>query len=442
MTGACPYDTDGLPAVRAGVAKTVITPALGTGLAGYFHERIATYVKEDLHCHALILQSGDSRLVLVSCDVICFSNQMADEIKRLVQERTGIGPEFMLLHATHTHTGPVMRENALLPCDSAYLDELPARIADTVANAAAAMFDAFLVVGRREEHSVGSNRLGRQPDGNEVFGTTDTLGPAGPIDPEVLSLAVRDAEGAMRALAVNFAMHPDVIGGSSADFISPDWPGYVGDTVASVYGNDVVTVFLNGTCGDINHHEWESTRRPDSGPAKSIQMGRVIAAAAIAAAETGEVLESAECRAALEVLQIPFYTRDEAFLAEMQAIRAKPEAERGGWESVSLGESERWTHDGEIARVPVQALRFGDVVFVGLPGEVFVRWGLEIKHWSPGRFTFVAELANGWFGYIPTTDQAQRNAYGAKPILSRQLVADGGRQIADTAQVLMCSLWE
>ncbi|MCK5805168.1 MAG: hypothetical protein KAI66_20215 [Lentisphaeria bacterium] len=442
MSTACPYDIKGLPTTQAGVAKTVITPPLGTGLAGYFHERIATSVKSDLHCHVLVLGSGENRLALISCDVICFSNEMADEIKKLVHERAGIAPEFVLIHATHTHTGPVMHQIALLPCDTDYLAQLPGHIADTVAEATADLFDCFLVAGRREESSVGSNRLGRRSDGQEVFSKTDVLGPAGPIDPEVLSLAVRDATGSMRAMVVNYAMHPDVIGGGSADFFSPDWPGYVGDTISDVYGEDVVTVFLNGACGDINHREWTPTRLPQGGPAKSLQMGRVIASAAIAAAETGEVLEAAECRGSLEVLEIPFFTRDEAFLAELEVIRTKSEAERVGWEKVILGASERWRHDGEIARVPVHAMRFGDVVFVGLPGEVFVRWGLEIKHWSPGRFTFVAELANGCVGYIPTTDQAQRGAYGAKPILSRQLIADGGRQIADAVQVLVCSLWE
>ena len=442
MPTTCPYNIDGLPSVQAGAAKTVITPPLDTGLAGYFHERIATSVKSDLHCHVLVLQSGDARLALISCDVICFGNEMADETKRLVLERAGIPPEFVLLHATHTHTGPVMRKIALLPSHDEYLAGLPGRIADTVARATEDMFDAFLVVGRREETNVGSNRLGRQPDGEEVFGKTDVLGPAGPIDPEVLSLAVRDTDGTMRAMVVNYAMHPDVIGGGSADFFSPDWPGYVGDTISDVYGDEVVTVFLNGTCGDLNHREWSDTRLPCGGPAKSIQMGRTIASAAIAAAETGDVIESAECRGELEVLEIPFFTRNEAFQAEMEAIQAKPEAERKGWEKVILGACERWKHDDEIARVPVHTMRFGDLVFVGLPGEVFVRWGLEIKHWSPGRFTFVAELANGWLGYIPTTDQAHRGAYGAKPILSRQLIADGGRQMTDTAQILMCKLWE
>ena len=86
-------------------------------------------------------------------------------------------------------------------------------------------------------------------------------------------------------------------------------------------------------------------------------------------------------------------------------------------------------------------LRCGDVM-VGLPGEVFSRWGLELKHWSPAPFTLVVELANGCFNYIPTTDQANRGAYGAKPVLSRALEADAGRKLADQAQVMMWELWE
>jgi hypothetical protein len=92
--------------------------------------------------------------------------------------------------------------------------------------------------------------------------------------------------------------------------------------------------------------------------------------------------------------------------------------------------------------VTVQAIRLGDLMFIGLPGEIFTKWGLEIKHWSPAKFTFIAELANDWFGYIPTSDQAHRGAYGAKPILSRRLDADGGRQMTDAVQVMMWDLWE
>jgi len=90
----------------------------------------------------------------------------------------------------------------------------------------------------------------------------------------------------------------------------------------------------------------------------------------------------------------------------------------------------------------VQAFRVGEIAFVGLPGEIFVAHGLEVKKWSPAAFTFIAELANDWFGYVPTTDQAERGAYGARPILSRRLSSDAGRRMTDAIQKALWKLWE
>jgi len=71
-----------------------------------------------------------------------------------------------------------------------------------------------------------------------------------------------------------------------------------------------------------------------------------------------------------------------------------------------------------------------------------VRIGLDIKHWSPAPFTMVVELANARVStYVPSTDQAGRGAYGAKPILSRWLCDDAGRRMADAAVVMLHRLW-
>jgi len=90
----------------------------------------------------------------------------------------------------------------------------------------------------------------------------------------------------------------------------------------------------------------------------------------------------------------------------------------------------------------VQVIRFGDLLIVGLPGEVFTEWGLEIRRWSPAPWTIIVELANDALGYIPSTDQAMRGGYGAKPILSRRLIADAGRRITDWVQAAMWEVWE
>ena len=56
------------------------------------------------------------------------------------------------------------------------------------------------------------------------------------------------------------------------------------------------------------------------------------------------------------------------------------------------------------ASTEVQVLRVGETFYVGLPGECFVEYGLEVKRHAPER-TFVISLANGELqGYIVTPE--------------------------------------
>ena len=425
--------------MRAGSARVEITPPLGTSLAGYFADRVSDAVADPLFARAVVVENSGKRLALVSCDLICLTRDTTDAAVERIAKQCGIGPDRVLICATHTHTGPNTRRagKQTIPVNDEWLDALPGRIAAAVETACADMFDAVLVPGRQSECGFGSNRLGRLRDGTEVFGKDQALGPAGPIDPEVLALAVRQHDGTVRAMIANHAMHADATGGTH---ISAGWPGKVGRTISEVYGAQAVTVFLNGCCGDINHHHWEPKRMASRGQLRTDQMGRALAGLVINAVEMGEPMETAMIDGRLRRPQIPWYTRDDAMRAEVAQLRAKSQLSTA--EARIFQRFDDWPHDGQKAEVTVQAIRLGDLIFIGLPGEIFVKWGLEIKRWSPAKFTFVAELANDWFGYIPTSDQAHRGAYGAKPILSRQLDADGGRQMADAVQVMMWDLWE
>ncbi len=431
-----PINTDGLPEIRAGSARVEITPPIGTALAGYFTPRFSDRVEDPLHAKALVLESGGERIALVSCDVICMPAAIADRARELIERRTGIPAGNVLICATHTHTGPEMRGGRIIPTNDDWLASVPSLIADAVDAACADMFDAVLLPGRGAEDRLGSNRLGRKADGSEVFGKDGTLGPAGPIDPEMLAMSVRDHNGTVRAMIVNYAMHADTVGGNG---ISAGWPGRLSLALRDTYGDQCVTVFLQGACGDINHAHWHQSRWVGKGIAKASQMGRAMAGLAVNATELTEPLESGEMGCSFRHIPVPYYTRDEAMRAEVEEKRAMEEPP-GRWNYI-IERFDDWEHDGEIAQLPVQVMRVGEVMIVGIPSEVFVRWGLEIKHWSPARWTFVAELANDWFGYIPTSEQAHRGAYGAQPILSRHLEADGGRKMTDAVQVAMWELW-
>ena len=46
-----------------------------------------------------------------------------------------------------------------------------------------------------------------------------------------------------------------------------------------------------------------------------------------------------------------------------------------------------------------------------IPFETFVETGLQIKSESPFKNTFTIELANGWYGYLPTPRQHRLGGY-------------------------------
>lgn len=435
-------DTSAPATCRAGCAQVVITPPLGVNLAGYFHDRFATSVRDDLHARAVVLESDGLRMAIVSCDLITPNEGITAAARQLIETECGIPPERVLVCATHTHTGPAVGELGAVKRDDSYVATLPRLIADAVATAAGNTFNATLRANCTDAEGLSFNRLFRQSDGSEVFGRRpDEVACAGPIDPELQTLSVVDDCGALRALLVNFALHVDVIGGGTADFISADWPGEMAKAVSAVYGPDVVTLLLQGTCGDINHNPHEPSAVERTRDQKAVQIGRALAGAAMYSAERAEPLTNLSLSGCLKELSIPYYTRDEAFMAEIAAIEAQPELSDFDRYLVERGKS--WPYDGQVATIPLQALRIGDIGLAGLPAEIFVRLGLEIKQFSPAPRTFVVELANASATtYVPTADQAERGAYGARPILSRWLCADAGRQMADAAQVMLCDLWK
>jgi len=428
---------------NVGRAQEVITPPLGTCLAGYYHVRKGETIRDDLHVRAVVIESGGSRVALASCDLICVTGETANAAKALIEQETGIPPTHILVGATHTHTGPVVRKGAIGDVDQVWLDALPRKIADAVKRAAEGLTPATLRVGALDIHGYSFNRLFRMTDGTEVFGRrggdAQPIDVAGPIDPQLQTLSAVDADGKLLALVVNFALHVDVIGGGSANFISADWPGEMANNIAAVYGDDCVAMLVQGTCGDINHCIHTPTNLPRGGPAKAVSLGRALAGAAMAAMERAEPMGDVPLEAMVEVVPIPYYTREDKMRAEVDALRAKEKPSVA--EYYTIKRFDAWTHDGEIADVPVQVMRIGEMGLVGLPAEIFAAIGLEIKKWSPMESTFVAELANARVStYVPTTDQAERGAYGAKPILSRWLCADGGRRMADAAMVMLHKL--
>ena len=383
---------------------------------------------------------------------------MADHVtlpaKKRIGDKHGVPPENILAVATHTHEAPETRDHNV-PVDPRYVQRVIDSIVEATDEALSHLFEATVHAGLSEAGGFSFNKLFRLKDGREVMGLYATggqeVGRAGPVDPSVQTLALFDTDLRLRGAAVNFGCHADTLAGADADMVSADWPGEMVRNLSGVYGNDTTWLFLQGPCGDIGASDDLPHYRTNYGEGKTIQVGRGVAGAAAMAIETDEPLMDLRLAAAQEEFEAPYYTRTPEFFAEVARKKAELEALKARGEKPGyvdehwIKRAESWPYDGKTFPVRVQCFRIGDVALVGLPGEVFTAFGLEIKRYSPFRRTFVVELAscqNGFAAYQCPADQADRGAYGELPAMSRRLAAGTGRRMADSAIRVLHRLWD
>lgn len=430
--GANNVEKDTTANLKAGMAKTVITPPVGTPLSGYGGRTDpSSEVLDDLYAKALVLDDGNERIALVVCDIIGFRIDMVNEMRAVIQQQTGIQPDNVMIACTHTHSGPNLRA-----ADSAYVEILKRHIAGAVAAAVNRMQDARVGAAKGECH-VGANR--RHPNSPSGPYNLYTY-PDGIMDPTVMVLRVEDTAGNIIGLITNHAGHP--VGWGSRELgISRDYPGFALDVLEKVWGDDVVAVFLQGCCGDLNlNWIWD---KPEKSPMPRRTMprereprlrevrrlGRILGGETLKAAETiTDFTSDAVVKAARSDVEVPI-RKDLPERMRERVARAKKEkkplepGKRGSvYDAVAAGKKTLTTE--------VQVLRVGDYFVVGLPSEVFVEFQIEIRKRSGAEFTFVSELANDSISYVPTPKAYEEGGYEVR---SSSLAPEAGKALVDAA---------
>ncbi len=430
--------------LQAGLAETEITPPIGYRMDGYFTERLSTGVKDPLMAKALVFQQGDTKTALVVCDLLGVPQTLTREVRARAAARTGIPAANIAITATHTHTGPLFSgERARIFSDLAtakygsdplaginYVDTLRDRLVEVIVAANAALSPAALEFVAAREDRVSFNRRYHLNDGtvatNPGISNPRVVGPAGPTDPDVPFLLVSKDKTPVGSLTV-FAMHLDTVGGTE---YSADYAGQLANELRREFGNQFISLFGTGTCGNINHIDVTGTRRYSSRligeqlavSVLSMRSREPIADAALGAASGRIVLplrkvsESQVVAARANVAKIG--TSDLPFLTQVETVSTLDLSHRGS------------TLDAEV-----QVLRLNrDTAVVMLPGEIFVELGLAIKQASPFRHTLVIELGNDNPAYIPTEKAFKEGGY--ETVNSRIEPGGGERLVAEALRLL------
>src|SRR5687767_3155506 len=247
--------------LRIGRAAVKITPPAGIPMAGYYSIRLAEGAHNDLYCKAIVVEKDGSLAALVACDLVSIDSAIVGEARQLAAKLTPIRPDWIMISATHTHTGPLLNPRLFAAAEAVprriaeqYRGGLPARIAETIKQAHASLASARVLTATGHESSISFYRRFLMKDGtvrtNPGKRNPEIVQPMGEIDPEVdLVWFQAPADGRPMAAYVNFALHPDTTGGVQ---FSADYPHTLAKILGKLHGPDLLTLFSNGAAGNIN----------------------------------------------------------------------------------------------------------------------------------------------------------------------------------------------
>ncbi len=428
-------------ALKAGVAVREITPQEPMGMAGYYSERLSTGTLDPLLAKTMVFRQGETTAVLTVMDLITVPPLVTTVVREQLHKNLNIPPENVIITATHSHTGPMLdRLTRQRPEEPDALQKYSLYVADQIIKAATDAYQnatpVTLAAGATSETRLSFNRRFFMKSGGPVrfnpgVKNPDILKAAGPIDPEVDMLLVRNAgnNAPLTSLTV-FAIHADTTGGMQ---FSGDYSYYVSNVLRKKYGDAFVSVFGIGTCGDINHIDTSGETAIRKAPEIGTMLGETVAAKL----DELKKCEKPSLRVVRKTIQVPMKTFTDEEIAEAEQLRDKVMTEELPFlDRVQIGVinqiAERRNVTGDLLTLEVHAIRLDEnTAIVTLPGEVFVDIGLAIKKASPFETTFVMELANDAIPYMPTEKAFREGSYET----INSVIAPGGGEMMQNAAI-------
>ena len=379
---------------RAGVARIDITPPVGHVMGGYEARKLpATGTHDSLYATVLVIESADTSLALVTCDLRSF---VSTRVGELAKQKFGV--KTTILSVSHTHSGPLTWE-ARTP----WYGEAEDKMVEAIGKAKAAMFPASIEVATGHIY-LGFNRR-KVVDGQATmwWRNADRL-PSHPLDPTVNVLLVKDADSKTRAVLVNYACHPSVLGPDNLRF-SADYPGAMKRYVESQVPG-ATCLFVQGGAGDINPYR---DKEPVNGQGFQAvdEMGQALGKYVVSIMGRGRPV-TGTFRTTSEITEVKNRWRP----AEKIPI---------GWTAGAIGDS---------------------LCFAAFPGEPFIEHQITFREKAECTnamlFGYSYSAGGVWAGYIPTILASVEGGYGAD--YNTTVEVGAGERLIDRAVVKLFEL--
>ena len=402
--------------MKFGFGKIDITPRVGVGLYGFgpYLCRFSHQIHDPLYARALAASDDEHTVVIVSADLGGIPGYLAHQVRERVEKHAGLPPDSVMVHATHTHSGPTVSKNAIGwgILDDPYLQILPVRLAQACLQARENLADGTLQHAVVPAEGIGYNREHDQrPDLAEAL--SEDYRPAKPELTDTKAHVFRvDSERGMVGFLSYFSCHP-VVSSESSRAITADFCGVATSLIEREHPG-TIGPFLQGAHGNINtcvvhHQEQESLLALEviaSRYARSLRAGLRQAKPI-----DGEGVRS--LRKAYRIGRKPVPTEElRRMLAESEAIVKADNASDADRE-VRFATVRLLSVQRELARqeagvpfdetVELQGFRIGDLVMIGAPFELAQGYKQRVQDATSDQ-TLVLSLANDSLGYAPEAE--------------------------------------
>jgi neutral ceramidase len=380
-----------------------------------------------LRAVAVVIEKPSAgKVCVVACDVLMMNRDLLDPVAEEVATALGVPASHVLINCTHTHHAPSTCTVHGYPRDELFCKRVQQGIVKAAKDANAKLAAAAFHFRLGEESSVGQNSRLLLKD-NSIFWIgprDDAVRPTGPFDPELPVLAFRGDDGKLKATLFNHSTHTI---GVRKPGRSPAFYGLAAQELETELGG--VFCFLEGASGSTHQLGLpadEATLRIKNAVKDAL----------------GKATPRAVDRVAAVKRPFKFKVRTFDDAKEDAAVRAYCEkrAAKGADDVVRVFREQRKVlaqQQGQERTTWVQAVRIGDVAIVGVPAEFFTVLGQDIKRRSPFRYTYVAELANDWIGYLPDKKAHELGGYQTWTGLHSYAEPGTGEAVVDAAVKLL-----
>ena len=421
--------------ISVGVAKVDVTPEGPIRLHGYgFRKTESAGVAQKLWAKALAIGDDEQGpAVLVTVDNCIVPAKLTEEVARRLANMAGISRERFVVCASHTHAGPCLDGAAPFifaeptPPEhqariSRYTKEFTDRLEQVALDALSSRRPGRLALAQGRVGFAANRRIVKDGKWKGM-----SANPNGAVDHDLPLLAVKDPNGKLRAVLVNYACHAVTVRSYG---VHGDWPGSAQLAIEAKHSGVVAMVSIG--CGaDANPEPFDESLVDQHGQAVADEVERLLAGS------LRPVGGLPKCR--LKEIRVPL---EKLPTLEEWEKRAAGKNRPAYYAGIVLKRLDRGIEPPKSFPYKIQTWTFGDdLSMVFLPGEVVVDYALRLKG-ELGGDLWVTAYANDVPCYIASRRMLKEGGYevdGSMPTFDKpnRLAPEAEDLIVTTAHDLL-----